>query len=110
MVNILSKWKEGLAKTSKSTFGQIATLFGASEITPEIWDDLEALLIQADLGVATTEIVLNTLEDLVDNRGLTKALELKECLRTELRKLLSTPPEVDFNEKPTVILIVGVNG
>jgi len=110
MTNILSKWKEGLAKTSKSTFGQIVTLFGASEITPEIWDDLEALLIQADLGVSTTESVLNTLEDQVDNRGLTKSQELKDCLRTELRNLLLPPPEVDFSEKPTIILIVGVNG
>src|SRR4030042_2484737 len=110
MVNILSKWKEGLAKTSKSTFGQIATLFGATEISPEIWDDLEALLIQADLGVETTESVLNALEKHVDNEGITKTQELKKYLRIELRNLLTPPPTIEFNARPTVILIVGVNG
>jgi fused signal recognition particle receptor len=110
MSNILSKWKEGLAKTSKATFGQIVNLFGATEITPEIWDDLEALLIQADLGMETTESVLNALEEQVDNHGLTKAQELKDCLRAELRHLLSPPPTIEFCVKPTIILIVGVNG
>ncbi len=62
MTTILSKWKNGLSKSSKAAFGQIASLLGASEITPETWDDLEALLIQADLGIETTEIVLERLE------------------------------------------------
>jgi len=106
----LARWKEGLAKTSKATFGQIATLFGASEITPELWDDLEALLIQADLGVETTEFILNSLEKQVDDLGLTKAQELKDYLRAELRNLLSVPPPIEFLAQPTVILIVGVNG
>ena len=110
MANLLSKWKEGLSKTSKAAFGQIATLFGTTEITPEIWDELEALLIQADLGVETTENVLNALEKRVDSEGLTKSQELKDCLRVELRKLLISPPLMDFSAKPTVILIVGVNG
>ena len=110
MANILSKWKDGLAKTSKAAFGQIATLLGATDITPETWDELEALLVQADLGMDTTDAVLDALEQRVDSQGLTKAHELKAALREELRKLLSTPPALDFSHKPTVILIVGVNG
>ncbi len=72
MANLFDKWKNGLAKTSKATFGQIATLFGASQITPDTWDDLEALLIQADLGVDTTDTVLDNLEQRVDEEGLTR--------------------------------------
>ena len=106
----LAKWKDGLAKTRKTTFGQIATLFGATEITPELWDDLEALLIQADIGVETTEVILTALEKQVDDLGLTKAQELKDYLRIELRNLLPSPPPLEFQGKPTVILIVGVNG
>lgn len=110
MANIFNKWKEGLAKSSKAAFGQIATILGASEITPDIWDDLEALLIQADLGVETTDIVLDALEQRVDREGITRASDLRAALREELRKQLTYPPEPDFNARPTVILVVGVNG
>lgn len=110
MTNLLSKWRDGLKRTSKAAFGQIATLLGATEITPETWDELEALLIQADLGVEVTEVVLDALEQRVDRAGLTKASEIKEALRDELRKLLAQPPALDFSQQPTVILVVGVNG
>jgi fused signal recognition particle receptor len=109
-MSILDKWKHGLAKSSKAAFGQIATLFGATEITPDIWDDLEALLIQADLGVDTSDVVLDALEKRVDSEGMTKAEQLKEALRQELRGLLLEPPKIEFTETPSVILIVGVNG
>ena len=49
-------------ETSKAAFGQIAAILGASDITPDTWDDLEALLIQADLGVDTTDAILDALE------------------------------------------------
>jgi fused signal recognition particle receptor len=110
MMSIFNKWKDGLAKSSKATFGQIATLLGASDITPETWDDLEALLVQADLGMDTTDVVLDALEKRVDSEGLTRANQLKEALRQELRAQLNPPPEVNFSYKPTVILVVGVNG
>ena len=83
---------------------------GATEITPETWDDLEALLVQADLGMDTTDVILDNLEKRVDSEGLIKASDLKTALRQELRKLLSEPPPMDYSQKPTVILVVGVNG
>ena len=58
MIDAFEKWRGGLAKTSKTAFGQLAHLLGATEITRETWDDLEALLIQADLGIETTSEVL----------------------------------------------------
>lgn len=110
MENLLSKWKEGLAKTSRAAFGQIATILGATEIKPETWDELEALLIQADLGIETTESVLDSLEKRVDREGLTRSDQLQAALRSELRALLADPPAIEWKEKPAVILIVGVNG
>lgn len=110
MANIFGKWKEGLTKSSKAAFGQIAAILGASEITPETWDDLEALLVQADLGVETTDVVLDALEQRVDREGLVLARDLRDALREELRKQLGTPPPIDLSAKPNVILIVGVNG
>lgn len=110
MSNLFDKWKLGLSRSSKAAFGQIATLFGATQITPEIWDDLEALLIQADLGVETTEAVLDALEQRVDREGITRMDQLKTVLRQELRTLLLDPPVIDFSNRPTIVLIVGVNG
>jgi fused signal recognition particle receptor len=72
MAELFAKWRSGLAKTSKTTFGRLATLFGATEITQETWDELEALLIQADLGSkqqATFWILSNARAD----RGLTRS-------------------------------------
>lgn len=110
MANLFDKWKEGLNKTSKAAFGQIATILGATDIEPETWDDLEALLIQADPGMDTTDVILDTLEQRVDNEGLVRTSQLKHALREELRRLLAEPPAITFPEMPTVILIVGVNG
>jgi len=110
MNTLLNRWKEGLAKSSRAAFGQIATLFGATEITPETWDDLEALLIQADVGIETTNVVLDALEKKVHDEGLTHSSQIYAELRKELRAQLSTPPDLRFDQKPCIILIVGVNG
>jgi fused signal recognition particle receptor len=91
MDNIFTKWKEGLSKTSRATFGQIAAILGTSDITPETWDDLEALLIQADLGMETVDKVLDALEERVDREGLVKTYQLRDGLREELRALLKAP-------------------
>jgi len=110
MTSVITKWKDALAKTSKTKFGQLANILGATEITPDVWDDLEALLIQADLGMETTDQVLDALENRVDSQGLTKSNQLYASLREELRALLVQPPSFELDGDPTVILIVGVNG
>ena len=59
------KWLQGLARTRKSTFGKIATFFGASEISETTWEELESLFIQSDIGVPTS------LDIIEQARGLT---------------------------------------
>jgi fused signal recognition particle receptor len=110
MADILSRWRNGLAKTSKATFGRIAGLLGATEITADTWDELEALLIQADLGIETATEVIESLQRLVRTEGLLRSDELERALRAELRKRLSEPPTVKWTERPSVLLVVGVNG
>jgi fused signal recognition particle receptor len=110
MADLFAKWRSGLAKTSKTTFGRLATLFGATEITRETWDDLEALLIQADLGLETANDVLDSMQRLVRTRGLIRSDELSEALQAELRARLDVPPVLNWTNKPSVILVVGVNG
>lgn len=110
MANVFSKWKQGLTRTSKATFGQIASLLGVTEVTDETWEDLEALLIQSDLGIETSESVLESLWEQERRDGITKIDDLREALQHELRKRLDTPPTIDLSGNPTVIVVVGVNG
>ena len=110
MEDILSRWRSGLAKTSKATFGRIAGLLGATEIASETWDELEALLIQADLGIETATEVIESLRRLVRTEGLVRSDELERALRSELRQRLAEPPTMAWTEHPTVLLVVGVNG
>ncbi len=111
MNNTFSKWRDGLTKTRKSAFGRVASLLGTSEITEETWDDLEALLIQADLGIATATDIIETLQRNARDLGWVRADELKSALRTELRSRLDDSQEIILAESPpSVILLVGVNG
>jgi len=110
MADLLSRWRNGLAKTSKATFGRIASVLGATEITDDTWDELEALLIQADLGIETATEVIESLQRLVRTEGLLRSDELERVLRSELRNRLSEPPFITWPEHPSVLLVVGVNG
>ena len=110
MNNLFSRWKDGLSRTSKAAFGQIASILGTSEINNDTWDDLEAILLQADLGIETTASVLDSLKRTTRTEGLIRANELSVTLRQELRARLAVPPVLVLNHKPSVILVVGVNG
>jgi fused signal recognition particle receptor len=110
MNNLFSRWKDGLSRTSKAAFGQLASILGTSEITDDTWDDLETLLLQADLGLETTAAVLDSLKRITRTEGLIRANELFATLRQELRARLIAPPALVLDHKPSVILVVGVNG
>jgi len=110
MAEFFEKWKSGLAKTSKTAFGQLAQLFGATEITSETWDELETLLVQADMGIETVTEIMESLRLIVRDEGLIYSKELSEALQKELRARLDPPPILQWDHKPSVILVVGVNG
>lgn len=110
MSDLLSRWRNGLSRTSKAAFGRVASLLGATQITDETWDDLEALLIQADLGLEVTRSVIHNLQKAVRTQGLLRASDLQSLLRAELRSRLSDPPRIEWTAQPSVVLLVGVNG
>lgn len=110
MSNTISKWRAGLAKTSKAAFGQIATILGTTEINDETYEELETLLIKADLGIDTSESILEVLWERERQEGITRTEQLNKILREELRRRLDTPPPIEISSKPYVVLIVGVNG
>jgi len=86
-------------------------MLGNTEIDDDTWDDIEALLIQADLGVETTHKVIETLKDRVAREGIIRADQLNTALKDTLKSLLSTPPPMNISGRPlSIILVVGVNG
>ena len=110
MSDLLKKWRESLTKTRDVAFGKVSTFFGATHINDDTWDELEALLIQADIGVETTITLINNCQEQVARQGLTKTEQLYSLLKSELIRLLDQPEEPLMNFQPTVILIAGVNG
>ena len=107
-----NKIKESLARTRNSVFGQITGLFGGGQIDDDLWDDLEALLIQADVGVETTLELIERVRHRVSREGATRPVEVQAILKDEMRQLLEgfAPSEIDKKRILTVILVVGVNG
>ncbi len=103
----MSIFNKGMAKTRRSFFGRIADMLGSTDIDNDTWDDIEALLIQADLGVDTTQDVLNELR----KRGYRRTEDLQQGLREVLAAMLKTPPPMNISGRPlSIILVVGVNG
>lgn len=108
---MFNKWLTGLDRTRKVAFGRISAFLGVSEINQDTWDDLEALLVQADLGIETSTDVIRALKQVVVEKGLTRSEELSQVLKQELlNRLLPIPEPVLPDQKPLVILMVGVNG
>ena len=96
MAEVLSRWREGLSKTSKGAFGRLAGFLGTTEIKSDTWEELEGLLIQADVGVETTQALLTSLKRIVKDEGLTHVDQLRTALRSQLRLRLKTPPNLDW--------------
>jgi fused signal recognition particle receptor len=82
------------------------------DITDDTWEELEALLVQADVGVSTTMTLVDRLRDQVARGKVRNAQELQDLLREELLALLGDPEPmtIDDSRLLTVVLIVGVNG
>jgi fused signal recognition particle receptor len=109
---------QGLQKTSESIFSKLSkAVVGKSKVDEEVLDELEEVLISADLGVETTVKIIQRIEARVARDKYLNASELDLILREEIALLLeenNTQDLLDFelpaDKKPYVILVVGVNG
>ncbi len=101
---------ESLRKTRNTVFGQIAGILGAGDITAETWDDVEALLIQGDVGVETATALVEQLRTRVREEGLYRTSDLQQVLHEEVLALLPEAKPLNLNWPLAVILVVGVNG
>ncbi len=111
----MASLRETLARTRNSIFGKVQALLGQTDITPDTWDELEALLLQADVGAATTSHLMERLQQRARDEGIVRADKLRDVLKQELRALLESPqraapPASEKTRLLEVILVVGVNG
>ncbi len=114
----LSRLKEGLAKTRENLFGKLSRLVkGRTKIDDEFLEELEQVLISADVGVPTTLKIVEAISARAKKERYINEQELGAMLREEIQKLMRDAREVtvvDFDaplpRKPYVIMIVGVNG
>jgi len=116
----------GVRRTRQAWFGKISNLFSRADIDEELWEELEELLIGADMGVSTTENVMQELRDRVRREGLRQPEQARTALEQLLADMLHRS-ETDSRPEPlgipglagpgpgaslpfSVILMVGVNG
>ena len=104
--------REGLARSSRELSGSIAGVFTKKKLDEDTLQDLEDVLIRADLGVETALRVTDTLASTRLGRDVSDA-EVRAVMASEIEKVLTPvalPLELDLSHKPHVILVVGVNG
>jgi fused signal recognition particle receptor len=104
--------RESLQKTRQTTFGQIINALGAGEIDNETWEDLEALFIQADMGVETTHALIHAMQERVTFEGITRTEQLLAVMKREMKAMLVSdiPYKLLEPRQITVVMVVGVNG
>lgn len=131
MLDLLKKTEPGVKRSKEAWFGKITHLFDRGSVGEEIWNELEELLISADVGVETTGKLVGRVKQRVKTDKMTEASEIKSALKSEMISLISIPasgPFTSFGATPRhsepfapchsedseeslqVILVVGVNG
>ena len=106
-MGFFDKIKQGLSKTAST----ISSVFTASELDDDFYDELEESLILADLGVDTTTKAVERLRSEAKSRHLKTAEDARACLREILADMLNVgSPVLKLDTKPSVVLVIGVNG
>jgi fused signal recognition particle receptor len=106
------RWEKGLAKTRGSVFGRVGALLqGGKDLAPDFWDEMEALLILADVGVPTTVDLVERVRACASSEGVRKRDDVRRLFKEEMVRLLTpATPLNDQGRLLTVILVIGVNG
>ncbi len=112
-MGLFLRLKEKLTKTRQGLVEKVEELItGRKKIDEELYEELEEVLIQADVGVTTSLELINRLRKIVRERKISDPLELTAILKEEIAAILGgeTVPLNINNQKPAVIMVVGVNG
>lgn len=110
-MGFFDKLKEGLKKTKNAIVGKIDSFFKMfRKVDEELFEELEELLISADIGFSATEEILDELRDIVKDENIKDADVVKEKLYGILRRMIGEHQPLKLDTKPSVILVIGVNG
>jgi fused signal recognition particle receptor len=118
LFDLLKKTELGVKRSKETWFSKIANIFNRDAFGDEVWEELEELLVSADVGVETTSKLLSKVKQRVKTDRLSQPSQVRETLKEEMVSLLSIPPSRPSTschserseESPQVILVVGVNG
>lgn len=110
-MGFFSKIKEGLKKTRDAVVGQIDSMLKSfTKIDDELFEELEELLVMGDVGVPTAEKICDELKKRVKKEGIKNPNEIHRLLEETVAEMLRGGEELDISTKPSIILVIGVNG
>ena len=110
-MGLFKKIKDGLKKTRDSVVGQIDSMLKSfTKIDEELFEELTELLVMGDVGVTTAEQITDELRDRVKKDGIKDPAEIKHLLEEVVADMLRGDEELKINTKPSIILVIGVNG
>ncbi|MBR0491157.1 MAG: signal recognition particle-docking protein FtsY [Clostridia bacterium] len=111
-MGFFDKLKKGLTKTKQNFDEKINNVFSAfRKVDEDFLDELEEALIMSDIGMDTSVKIISNLRDRIKKEKIQEPEEVKKALREEMKKILDVADiGLHLNTKPSVILVVGVNG
>ena len=111
-MGFFDKLKQGLGKTKSSINEKINNVFSVfRKVDEELLDELEEVLIMSDIGVETSVKIIDNLRERIKKEKIEDEENVKKALRDEMKKILDSQDiSLNLNTKPSVILVVGVNG
>ena len=111
-MGFFDKLKNGLGKTRDSLNDRMNNVFSNfRKVDEDLLDELEEILIMSDIGVETSVEIISRLRNRIKKEKIQNEEDVKSALREEMQKILDeTENDLDISKKPTVILVVGVNG
>ena len=111
--NLFKRLKDGLFKTKKGIVDRVDNLLKLyKKIDEDLFEELEEILITADIGVQTTLEIVDDLKDKVREEKVLEPIQIKKLLMEKLRGILEELPDsqINIDPSPAIILVVGVNG
>ena len=110
-MSFFEKLKRGLQKTKNALFRPFADLFKSLRLIDEdLMEELEEILVCADVGAVTTEEILEKLRSEIKENKIKNSEDVKVSLKSIMRQMLGDGGEISFGQGMTVILVIGVNG
>ncbi|MBW7573574.1 signal recognition particle-docking protein FtsY [Caproiciproducens faecalis] len=110
-MGLFSKIKEGLKKTRDKMSSSVETMLHSfTSIDESLFEELEELLVMGDVGVSTAEHICDALRKKVKEKGVTDPEAIYGMLRETVAEMLRGGEELNISTKPSVILVIGVNG